>query len=260
MPANAANPWIEDVSNQDVRYVRNFLRAEVVPLLSRRWQQLHDALARVAGTHTAVQTALEFEVAQLPDRIPLARLPADAARLAWLRAYLHSRGEFRVADKALQAFDEQLQQADSAQLQCADGGSLYLYDGHLHFVPAAAVPEGPLPQYIAVGEQCELPGGTLSLSSAAAGQTGAFRCAQALGIAFRQGGERIKLEGFSKSVKQLFSEARVPPWQRDGFPLLYCGDELVCVPGLAVAARVAEQDEAAPFEADAWCVAHWQPR
>jgi tRNA(Ile)-lysidine synthase len=26
----------------------------------------------------------------------------------------------------------------------------------------------------------------------------------------------------------------VPPWQRAGWPLLYCGDRLVAVPGIAV--------------------------
>jgi tRNA(Ile)-lysidine synthase len=251
--------WIEDASNQDVRFTRNYLRAEIVPLLSRRWQQLHDALARVAGAHAAVQTALEFEVAQLPDRVALTRLPAGAARLAWLRAYLHSRSVFSIADKALRAFDEQLQQADSGQLQCGAAGNLYLYDGHLYFVAAAAdaPPDATLPQHICVGEQCELPGGTLALLPAEPGQTGAFRCAQALRIGFRQGGERISQAGWRKSVKQVFSEARVPPWQRDGYPLLYCADELVCVPGLAVVPPAAQTSSES---AGQWCRARWQPR
>jgi tRNA(Ile)-lysidine synthase len=34
----------------------------------------------------------------------------------------------------------------------------------------------------------------------------------------------------------LLQEHHIPPWQRDRLPLLYCGEELVCVTGVAVAA------------------------
>jgi tRNA(Ile)-lysidine synthase len=44
----------------------------------------------------------------------------------------------------------------------------------------------------------------------------------------RQGGEKFKvdLKRPRKSLKNLFQEARIPPWQRD-IPLLYIGDEMI---------------------------------
>jgi tRNA(Ile)-lysidine synthase len=46
------------------------------------------------------------------------------------------------------------------------------------------------------------------------------------------------------SLRNLLQEQGIPPWQRELMPLLYCGDELVCVPGVALAvayqARAAE--------------------
>ena len=48
----------------------------------------------------------------------------------------------------------------------------------------------------------------------------------------------------TRSLKNLLQEHQVPPWQRERLPLLYCGDELVCVVGVAIHADFqAQQDE-----------------
>ncbi|WP_070968476.1 tRNA lysidine(34) synthetase TilS [Vibrio sonorensis] len=40
--------WVEDESNQDTRYDRNFLRHEVVPVLSSRWPHIYQSVQRSA--------------------------------------------------------------------------------------------------------------------------------------------------------------------------------------------------------------------
>jgi tRNA(Ile)-lysidine synthase len=57
-----------------------------------------------------------------------------------------------------------------------------------------------------------------------------------ISVRFRQGGERIKLHGSDhhKSVKHLFQEWMIPPWQRDQIPLLFSGDELIAIAGYCV--------------------------
>jgi tRNA(Ile)-lysidine synthase len=56
---------------------------------------------------------------------------------------------------------------------------------------------------------------------------------------YRQGGESLRpfVHAPTRTLKNLLQEQRVPPWLRDRLPLLYCGEELVCVPGVAVAAE-----------------------
>jgi tRNA(Ile)-lysidine synthase len=58
-------------------------------------------------------------------------------------------------------------------------------------------------------------------------------------LSLRQGGETLRphLNASTRTLKNLLQEHHVPPWQRDRLPLLYCGDELVCVPGVAIAAE-----------------------
>jgi tRNA(Ile)-lysidine synthase len=38
-------------------------------------------------------------------------------------------------------------------------------------------------------------------------------------------------------LKNLFQEAGIPAWERERLPMLFCGDDLVWVPGLGIDAR-----------------------
>jgi tRNA(Ile)-lysidine synthase len=53
----------------------------------------------------------------------------------------------------------------------------------------------------------------------------------------REGGEKFKvdLKRPRRSLKNLYQEAAIPPWQRD-VPLLYVGEELVAVAGIGISA------------------------
>ena len=55
--------WVEDESNQDVRFDRNFLRHEIIPRLAERWPHIADNAARSAQL-CAQQQALLDEVLQ----------------------------------------------------------------------------------------------------------------------------------------------------------------------------------------------------
>jgi len=65
-------------------------------------------------------------------------------------------------------------------------------------------------------------------------------------IRTRQGGEHILLDAARprQSLRNLLPQQGVPPWQRELLPLLFCGDELVLVPGVATSsAYAAHTDE-----------------
>lgn len=53
--------WIEDESNQDNQYDRNFLRNQVLPILNQRWQRFNQMVARSAH-HCAEQQILLEEL------------------------------------------------------------------------------------------------------------------------------------------------------------------------------------------------------
>ena len=75
-----------------------------------------------------------------------------------------------------------------------------------------------------------------------------------LTVRFRRGGERAQPSGRARSqtLKRLFQEYGVPPWERGRLPLLYAGDRLAAVSGLWVSRGF----EAAPGE-PGWRI-HWR--
>jgi tRNA(Ile)-lysidine synthase len=60
-----------------------------------------------------------------------------------------------------------------------------------------------------------------------------------LQVRLRRGGERLQPDARRprRTLKNLFQEAGVPPWERDRLPMLVHGDEVVWVAGLGVDAR-----------------------
>ncbi|MGQ0525212.1 MAG: tRNA lysidine(34) synthetase TilS, partial [Betaproteobacteria bacterium] len=59
---------------------------------------------------------------------------------------------------------------------------------------------------------------------------------RAVTIAVRAGGERLQPHGDRprRSLKNLFQEARIPPWQRERLPLLFCEGDLVWAAGIGI--------------------------
>jgi tRNA(Ile)-lysidine synthase len=65
-------------------------------------------------------------------------------------------------------------------------------------------------------------------------------------VRLRSGGERLQPDPRRprRALKNLFQEAAVPPWERERTPLLFCGDDLVWVPGLGIDARYKARTDA----------------
>jgi tRNA(Ile)-lysidine synthase len=74
-------------------------------------------------------------------------------------------------------------------------------------------------------------------------------------VRLRQGGERLRLDTRRprRTLKNLFQERSVPPWHRDRLPLVFCGDQLVSVPGIGDAFEF----RAVPGEAG--LIVTWEP-
>jgi tRNA(Ile)-lysidine synthase len=122
-----------------------------------------------------------------------------------------------------------------------DGAELLLYRGTVHVQRQAA--KGEFHPVAWRGERkLALPalGGELRFRKArGAGIDARWVAEGALRVRLRSGGERLQPDARRprRTLKNLFQEAGVPPWQRERLPLLYRGDELVWAPGLGIDAR-----------------------
>ena len=214
--------WIEDESNADETLTRNWVRRQVGPLLAGRFPRWREALARAAAHFAEAQSLLRCEKAERLS-VSMLRTASMAKAKLLLREYLRATG---VKAPAARLLTEMLRQliaapADSAIHFLHDGMSVRCYRGELAVLPVSGV-EGELLLHPCTGK----------------GIDAAKLKASQMSVRARQGGERLRLAANrpSRSLKNLFQEAGVPSWEREGLPLLYCGEELVWVPGLGVAA------------------------
>lgn len=260
--------WCDDPSNAATHYTRNFLRHEVLPQLEARLSGARGALVR-AATHAAEALELLDELAVLDGSpadagaaLPLAALRALSLPRAGnlLRHYLQQRG---VELPSAPRFAEALRQARMA-----------VHDAHI------AIPFGPVVLRAARG-MVALDYGAHADPNAIVRWTGDSRISSpafdgvlhmrqtrgeglslarletaAVTVRAWRGGERLRvhLQGPRRTVKNLLQEADMPAWQRLRLPFVYCGDDLVCLPGVALAAEY----RAAPGESAVLPV--WMPR
>jgi tRNA(Ile)-lysidine synthase len=211
--------WIEDESNADESLTRNFVRRRVGPLLESRFPRWRENLARAAGHFADVEL--------------------DARAL--LREFLAEQGLRAPSEAKLVEMLKQLTSRGARTLVEHDGMRLRVYRGKLSVEAASGTADfAPLAWH---GER-RLPipalGGELRLSAALGqGIDPALLSSKSCVIRLRSGGERLQPDARRprRALKNLFQEAGVPPWERDRMPLLFCGDDLVWVPGLGIDAR-----------------------
>ena len=253
--------WIEDPSNTDPRFSRNYLRHRVFPVLTERWPQAVSSLAR-AAEHLGEAQGLLDELAQLdlraadqPSAFPWLPLPSLA--LAPLRELsdARQRNTLRHWLTPLTRLPDSDHWASWHSLRDAKGDAQplwHLADGELHrcgeriwWLPTAwsefsdASVSWPDPQI-----PLELPGnGRLRLIGTAPDGP--------LVIRYRQGGEVIEVPGRGRrDVKRLLNECGLPGFVRGRLPLLYRGEQLLGIPTLA---------GLWPNSASDWQL-HWMPQ
>ncbi|MGD2141593.1 MAG: tRNA lysidine(34) synthetase TilS, partial [Burkholderiales bacterium] len=253
--------WVEDDSNADLSFDRNFLRQVVLPVIEQRFPAYRSTLARASrNLAEAAELAALLGEQDLAAAVGNGGLVLDKLR-SWpvsrrynaVRCLLQAAG---CAPPARELLTEALRQAFEARDDAAmrvDFGefSLRRYRGELFAVRNVPVPYGwqqpwrgecelQLPTGLGRLRFCRCSGHGLSARRLQNRQ---------VDIAFRDGGERMALSANRphRELKKLYQDAGIAPWLRERTPLMFVGKQLALVPGLGVAAEF----QAAPDE-DAW--------
>ena len=234
--------WVEDPSNGETQYSRNYLRHAVFPVLRQRWPQAAQSLARTAEHLSEAQGLLDelaledLHQACTPcgfDWLPLASLDlsvlrglSPARQRNALQYWLAQRT--RLPDTRHWAGWEDLRDASGdgrpcwrltdGELQRANERIWWLADDWLK-APVGQDWDDP-------AQGLTLPGnGTLHLSGIM--PQGPLR------VAYRQGGESLQVAGRGRrDLKRLLNELQVPAFVRCRLPLLYRGEQLLAVANL----------------------------
>ncbi|MBY0446347.1 MAG: tRNA lysidine(34) synthetase TilS, partial [Burkholderiales bacterium] len=233
--------WVEDESNLDSRYDRNFLRNEIFPALRAVWPSANATLARVAA-HAAEADELLQELATADLALCLADSAFDlSVDLSPLR--LRNVLRFWLTQQGLQldarAFEELIRIALFAAIDAQPalvwrGRAIRRYRQKLYITAAEFVAMADVAQPWQV--EMHLESGLLSWRASDVGIAPEQLIQGSLVLRSRVGGESLRLtaDGPRRSLKQLYQEAHVPPWLRANTPLVYLNGELAAVPGLGI--------------------------
>ena len=262
--------WMEDESNADDNYPRNFLRHRVLPLLGERFPAYRDTLSRSAQhfaeagrlldelAHQDGARSITGETLSVEDLRSLE--PARAKNL--LRYFLHGIG---VPMPQAAQLDNMLRQLCDARRDAAvcvnlDGWQVRRYHDKVY----ALREMGGFDRNFVLPWQgeAELDWPALNTRLMFERKQDRQEPAAAISLAklqqapvtlrMRRGGETLRPRPArpTRTLKNLLQERKIPPWQRDRLPLLYCGDELVCVPGVAIAAEYLENGHEAAIRVE----------
>jgi len=233
--------WVEDESNQQVDFDRNYLRHEVLPLLEKRWPDFARRWAQTARLARDNERLLREYAAgdlitanQRRERLGqsvaldyLAEL-SELRRKAFLRHWIQTCGFSAPQQVHLEEIDQFFEAAEDAQPRLAFGEcELRRYDGRLYLLPRLTaiaqqhVPWNPV-QPLILSDNSRL--------SAIKGSAG-LRADRQYRLCLREGGERCRphKRAHSQTLKKLLQEYHLEPWLRDRIPLIYAGDQLAAV-------------------------------
>ena len=260
--------WVEDESNADTIRRRNFLRHQVFPLLERQFPAARATIARAAA-HLAEARELLDEMARTDfercsgpggvDARDLLRL-GDARAKNLLRYWCETRGIEPLSAARIGELLRQLRESRAeARIGFAVRGWKFLrYRDKLTLQPAGEPVEGGLHEEWDGANALPLLqlGGVLKFKpEEGRGLSLAQLHAAPVTVRLRRGGERLRLDRHRprRTLKNLFQEQGVPPWRRNRLPFVFCGEELVSVPGIGDACEF----RAEPGEAG--LIVTWEP-
>ncbi|BDT75221.1 tRNA lysidine(34) synthetase TilS [Polynucleobacter sp. KF022] len=229
--------WIEDPSNQDNKYRRNAVRKKIIPALEKIQPEALANMARSAELLSEAQTLLNRLAKQdgkgiickgqlkVDSLLALATMDLPAANNV-LRYWLQTQQLAMPSQERLQAWWRDLAKVKvDAKLEWLhDERKIYLWRGMLQLDNSE---EGRwvLKTLPANSKQLGLPADWVKSAQAN----------NQIHLRERQGSEKIQIKAKTprKTLKNLYQEADIPPWERQA-PLLYINDELIAVAGIGL--------------------------
>jgi tRNA(Ile)-lysidine synthase len=235
--------WIEDESNNNSRFDRNFLRLQVMPLLQQRWPAFRQNALR-SVTH--IQQQQQFVDNQLQRMLPTVMLGAElelnllaehdiTTQKLLVRSWLALTGLNPSTDWLERFFSELIQaKADAQPLLELDGYQIRRFADKAYVTQVKDAPLAGVFLELIPGQQLDTSAGQFLLNSDNKG-TPVLLTEAALYLVFGLFSLPFKPEGqrHSKELKQWLKLWAIPPWQRGHLPVLVQNNQVVAVLGLA---------------------------
>lgn len=226
--------WIEDASNQNPSFDRNYLRLTVLPALQKRWPAIAHAAARSAQ-HLGEATELLDELAEqdLSDVlvngcVHVRKLEAlsSARRRNVLRVWLRNHGARAPSTGKLASIEHDILHAAYDRTPCIECDGVFVRRHRDLLYCTKSIPRVPESELSWDPLQ---PLGLPELGALVAHFEDHPRASDRWTVRFREGGESVAARTHHQKLKHLLQEQNVLPWWRASVPLIYQAEELIAV-------------------------------
>ena len=257
--------WIEDPANRSPDFDRNFVRASLIPLLEQRWPGAVASLGRGASRCRQTAAFLDEIAEEILQRCQAAhkrgvfcRAPplvgGEMQQLGRFRTYtlmrhwIHRHGCRSPSSGQLDTFYRQVfeERRKSASVEW-DRSELRYFAGHLYLTTRLDHCAGGDVAWNLRARDLGRNGLRVEVDEVMGGGLNPRRLlGRSVRLSWRAGGERMTLPGrkHSNSLKKLFQQNAVPPWERDELPLVVVDGEVAWAHGVGVGeVACGERDE-----------------
>jgi tRNA(Ile)-lysidine synthase len=239
--------WIEDESNQQLHFSRNFIRSKIIPVLQERWPNVTTTIARSAEHCSEAQQLIDSIAAQdyavvagtVANTLSVpALLKLTKERQRQVIRYWLQQNNFPLPSsvKLHQAQLDMLHaREDKVPVVNWQGAELRRFRNDLYVIKPLSVHDTTQIISWDLSQPLNLQNlGTLQATPIIG--EGLRADIPDITIRFRTGGELCQLPGraFRHDLKKLLQSWNIPVWQRDRIPLIYSGDKLAAAVGLFV--------------------------
>lgn len=237
--------WIEDPSNQNTHFDRNYLRQTIFPLLASRWPSIEKTLSRSAEHCSSMnelleelaQEDLERVVSNNNQAVNIERLLAlSLARQKNVLRYWIENQQLPLPSTAhLEILLHDVVYAGEDKMPCVHwpGGEVRRFKGFLFSMLPLSDFDSSAEIYWDRKTALKLPAdlGVIKLDDQRIKGKPLSSIEGTVIIRFRRGGEVLKIPGRdgTHELKKLFQEWCVLPWRRDRVPLIFSDEKLVAV-------------------------------
>lgn len=256
--------WIEDESNRDTRYDRNFLRQRILPLVNQRWPHFADAVARSAALCGEQEQLLDELLAeslrawiQVDGSLLIAPLQScsNTHRFALIRRWIsRNGGKMPSRDMLQRIWREVISSREDASPSVRMGSyQIRRYRGAIYWLPLQSSLRDCVLEWQPPWRPLTLPQQLGTLHQDKKGI--ALRCPatdeQVTVRFYAKGNVHIVGRTGGRTIKKLWQEFAVPVWQRARQPLLFYNEQLIAALGVYVT------HEGRATKASCWCI-RWQ--
>ena len=245
--------WIEDESNLNTDFDRNFIRSKVLPILKNRFNHIIKVISR-SSAHLAEAQNLLDDLAQLDLKKYLKSINYNHKlqvktlnKLSLTRAKNVLRYWLEMNDQLMPSkdlLDELLRQVLTAKkdatlkIELSKDYEIRRYKDEIYLVQKNQKTQKNY-EIIWAGEpEILLPNGSKLKFKKVKGRGISFTKIKdkKIIISNRKGGEFFKPDSKrpTKKVKQLLQESDLPPWERENLPMIFVGNELASVPNFGI--------------------------